>query len=227
MIGNRVYLDPKKLLDIAGSDKLNLDAIKSEIHSYIKNPKMSIGFPLEDSDLKDLLLKGFEGKDIFKAYVLGNELLVDPKRILEVKKDENKDLNTIENEIKAQKTKNNLSSLASRYPEEFEYLSNENMSDSDIITLLTLYNQFDIPSIQVLLEDYRNNNFSLEYLYNKYKNNARKVSQEYIDKYGLTEEDIEGVNDDIIKQIEKIVEMKPEMTVKQLLQQMQEAKKRK
>ena len=174
-------------------------------------------YHIEKEELEDLMEKGHSIADIFKADEMGNRLNVDPKNLLEKKKEKNQKWEEIEKEVLKERAEKFLNKLKEKHPQEFEQLQAAGLSVEEQFTLLAMYDRHIVTSIEQLIDTYKQS--GEEGLKNIFKNPKfyGKVSKEKMDKHGLTDKDVEGLSDEMIDRME-IISKKANVPVKKLIQ---------
>lgn len=194
-----------KYIDQRAVDKNNSNSGK-DIYTYSK------------SDLEELVKQGYSIKNIYEADKVGNSILVNPKTILKRSKDENKDVEGVKQEIISERQTNVLRTLQSKYPNEYNQMVQQQLDDNQKRRLLEFIDRNDVKSVDTLISDYKVNG---DQALTKYKNlKTNTVSQDNINKYNLTQDDVKFLNDNTIKNIEN-VSQKTGIPVKDIIAKMQ------
>ncbi|HBQ26817.1 MAG TPA: hypothetical protein DD791_10530 [Syntrophomonas sp.] len=187
------------------------------------DPYKNDRYNTSQEELAELLDSGYTLEDIFKADEIGNHLKEDPKNILQNKKDKNLKWDEVEKEIVRERAEKYLSKLKDKHPQEFVKLQSAKLSPEEQFTLLAIYDRKLTPSFEQLLNEYQKNGEEALKSIAKNPKSYGKVSQEKMDKYGLTEKDVEGLTDDIIERME-IASQRANVNVKEFVKGHQKAK---
>lgn len=159
-------------------------------------------YNLNKADVEELMSKGFGMKDIIEADDVANRVFINPKELLERKKNEDKSFEELELEIKNERLQSNLEKLKKKHPEEHLKIEKHQLSEKDQLTLLACIDLNDVASIDTLIEEYKKNGQDALKGYQKTK--KLKASKDILKKHNLTEQEAQGFSD---QQIERLAEL--------------------
>ncbi|AEG61160.1 hypothetical protein [Desulforamulus ruminis] len=161
-------------------------------------------YHIEGEELANLIQEGYSVSDIFKADELANKIHEEPKNLLKRKKELDKNWEEVEKKLFTERAEKFITKFKSKYPKESKQLEDQGFSEEEQFTLLAMYDQQMVSSIEELTKSYKQN--GEEGLKNIIKNPRLhgKISKEKMDKYGLTEQDTKGLSEDMIEKMEMI-----------------------
>ncbi|WP_240419723.1 hypothetical protein [Paenibacillus periandrae] len=154
-------------------------------------------------DIQELFQQGFTIDDLLKSDELGNTWGIAPRDLLKMKKEKQLNWEQIEDNLSKEKLSSTLQKYTSKFSKEIQQLDSEHVPISDQIAILDLVDKGRAPSFPIVLEAYKSSGMkSIEgYLIeDKYYN---VIPKDDLDKLGLTEEDVQGLNSDDLKRIEQ------------------------
>ena len=182
---------------------------------------LSDGTPLAENryhtgpeEIEEFLNSGFSIADIFQADEIGNKIGIEPKKLLERKKEEQKDLDKIKEEIVKERKRNVINSLKEKFPDVYQQLSTEQLNENDMSTLMAFLAYYDVTSIKQLVDEYKSKGTDAFKAYSKKRDT--KPSEQVKNKYGLTDEEAQGLSDETLSKLE-IIAAKSNKSVKQVL----------
>ncbi|MEW6183311.1 MAG: hypothetical protein AB1500_09085 [Bacillota bacterium] len=186
----------------------------------INDPRRRDIYNFKPEDVEELLEEGYSLQDILKADEIGNRIYEDPKILLQRKKDENKDLEEIEKDIRSERRQSSLKVLKEKYPEEYQKLLDEQFNEEDQFLILAFEDIYGTESFEGLIDGYKQKGRLV------FKEKATKmhsgVSKEKMEQYGLSEEETAGLSKATMDQIIRNCEQH-NLPVKETLQKIQAA----
>jgi hypothetical protein len=224
VLSNNIVKPDAKALKTARNKEITIQLPdKSEViykgvkKSYTKDLKSSDIFSYSQEEMEQLLEQGYSIEDIVKADEVGNRLIEEPKKLLEMKADSKKDWTGIEKEVQNSRNHEYVSKMKEKYPDEYKKLAKEKFSDEDMSKIFTYIHHNNVASVDSLISSYKTQGESA-LKYSESSADKIKVSKSYMDKLGLSESDIKGLSDESLKTIEEIAKKKG-ITAKELVKQ--------
>ncbi len=211
-------LAPKQVTEPSINIHLNSDNGEGILYEGVKstlnpeNPEEKDKYSLKKDDIEELVKKGHSIKDIFRADEIGNEIDENPKELLTRKNKEKKSLDKVKEDILKERKEKNLQKLRDKHPEKYNQLKDEKFNDDEILSILAFSEINNVNSLNDLIKDYK-----------KKGNDALKDKEKYQgfiskkEKYNLSDEDVDGVSDEILAALERLSE-KTNKPIKELVQ---------
>jgi len=187
------------------------------IKSSSKDQADNALFDYTQDDLEKLLTDGYSMEDIFKAGEVGNRILEDPKKLLEEKRSSNKEWADVEKAVENERKQDYLNKMQQKYPDVYAKFVKENLSQSDMSLIFAYVNNYEVKSIDSLINEYKTK--GKEALVSNKANKKNIVTKEKMDEYGLSPQDVEGLSDEMIDRV-AIMSQESNISVKDLLKQL-------
>jgi hypothetical protein len=111
-------------------------------------------YNISGEDIELFMKNGFTIQEIFEVDKLANEIIEDPKNILDRKLSTNKSLEEIKNDILKERKIKNDEYLKDKYQKEIKKLNSKNISEKEIITLLEYIEVNKIEMSDELIKQY-------------------------------------------------------------------------
>ncbi len=190
---------------VYGEQEEKIERIKLKSHENRKNRLRQVDqYNYSKKDIEELLLSGASVEDIYASDEIGNEWLVDPKELVKMKKENNKNWDDIETQVKNEKEEK-LKDLIKKHPQLDNKLAKKTMNAAEKLELVQLVDEVGEEIFSQVVEAYESE--GLEGL-RKTKENQKKIddSNAVIDvgdemdsnEEELVEELIDGTIDDAI-----------------------------
>ncbi|MEC0232630.1 hypothetical protein [Paenibacillus alba] len=163
-------------------------------------------YTFSNEDVQTLLNQGYSVQDILKSDDLGNQLDVDPKTILEDHKKNPRGWEQVENEMKSVKFGPLIEQLKKRHPEDAKKLQGKSFTAEEQVSLLSMVDQHLVQSMDDIIKNYKESGEEAIYRATKENKFYGRVSKERMNKYHLTDEDVQSLRltDEKLEEIEKL-----------------------
>lgn len=156
-------------------------------------------YNLTEDDIKTLLIDGYTIQDIYKADDIGNNSYIDPKELLSRMRASNISLEEAKNEIIVEQKNSEVQILGQKHPDEYSLLMQEGLNDDQIFLLLSVIDIYHIQCTMELIQDFKVNG---ENALDSYIDpSSVTVSQEKMDEYNLTPDDVKGLTDETLDKL--------------------------
>lgn len=210
-------IQPPKDIKIQVGSKAPIYSDERISDNELKEAKSQDVYNLSKKDIEELVSKGFSIEEILEADAIGNNILENPKEVLEQKRITNKDLDKVKKDLINKKNKAILEKLTKKYPEDAKELSKAKISDTEKLNKLIQKDVYGINTKSGFSAQYISSEDdeirNLEATDEVKKNGKIKVyekqelSKAYKDKYALSDVESEGLTDYLIQKLENIADM--------------------
>jgi hypothetical protein len=178
---------------------------------------------LSQADIAAMFQQGYSMEEIRKAEELGNKFHEDPKNLLKEKKAIRKNWADLE-KSRMDQLYTVSDSLKEKYPNQLNQLINAGYSTKDQAILLSMLSLKSNVSIDTLIENYKKNGESWALNEIEADSVKRKVSVEKMKKNGLTDLDVEGIDEGTFDKLDS-ASKKTKRPLKDMLQDIKKLKK--
>jgi hypothetical protein len=178
-----------------------------------ENPYAEDLYDITSKDIETLMADGFTVQEIFEADDMGNELDVDPKELLSMKKETGRSLKELKEEILQERKDDCLNYLKNKYSKGYAKLKSEKLGQDEILMILEYIDSNNIQVTDDLIKEYRNKGKDL---FREAKKSS--LSEGLKKKYGITDKEAVKLSDDLIRWFETISK-KTDKPVKELIKE--------
>jgi len=155
----------------------------------------------------ELYKQGYTLEEIATADDIGNQINVEPRKLLEMKRKEKKNFDEIKTQIKSERREENFQKLKVKYYKQYEELIKQSINkQEEQLAILSFVDTNEIGSIKDLVQKYKKSRHAV--FKSSFNPKQKKLSKQTMNKYGLTTQESVGITDAELERVAKVAQKK-------------------